>query len=308
MSLSDRALERLQKGFGEPELEDTRYRLLRELGQGGMAKVYLAEDTRLGREVAIKVLQPALESNEAAERLLREARIIAGLEHPGIVPVHDAGTLPDGRVFYAMKRVAGVGLNDFRQGKTQAEILRTFLRITEPVAFAHAHGVIHRDLKPENVMIGSFGEVLVMDWGVAKVLQEPDSPPLLVTAKTQDGAAAGTPAYMAPEQRRGDRDLDPRADVFALGVMLSELLGDAPPAPLRSMIQKACATDRHGRYGDAAELGADIARFLNNDRVTAHRETALERAARFFHRYQAAILLIAAYLIMRAVLFFFLKR
>ena len=146
-----------------------RYRILRELGRGGMGAVYLADDTVLGRKVALKVVATGVSDPAAAERMLREARIIARLEHPGIVPVHDAGALPDGRVFYAMKRVDGSRLDALAPGMPLAERLRVFQRVCDAVAFAHAHGVIHRDLKPSNVMVGRFGEVLVMDWGIAKL-------------------------------------------------------------------------------------------------------------------------------------------
>src|SRR5260370_33375545 len=132
-----------------------------------MGAVWAAEDTELGRRVALKVL-PVWDT-ASSELLLREARILAGLEHPGIVPVHDAGALSDGRVFYAMKLVHGQRLDQVQASMSRAELLRLFQRVCEPVAFAHARGVIHRDLKPENVMVGEFGEVLVMDWGIAKL-------------------------------------------------------------------------------------------------------------------------------------------
>jgi len=168
--LSDRVVERLKTDLQWPDLSNTRYRALRYLARGGMGMIWLAEDTILNRQVALKVLDPADNSGELASRLLREARVLARLEHPGIVPVHDAGTLDDGRAFYCMKYVEGQRLDQYlRNIRALPERLKLLERIAEPLAFAHSKGILHRDLKPENVMIGPFGEVLVMDWGVAKV-------------------------------------------------------------------------------------------------------------------------------------------
>ena len=174
--LTDTALDHLRQVVDLPDLAGTVYEVVGTIGRGGMATVYLARDRSLDREVALKVMDVSEEAGEAAERTLREARILARLEHPGIVPVHDVGTLPDGRVWYVMKRVRGQRLDEHARTAPLAERLRAFLRICEAVAFAHAHGVIHRDLKPENVMVGPFGEVLVMDWGVAKALTPGPSP------------------------------------------------------------------------------------------------------------------------------------
>src|SRR5881397_3038329 len=136
-----------------------------------MGVVWLAEDIQLDRRVALKVLYLPEQSGDLEARLLREARILARLEHPGIVPVHDAGTLADGRVFYAMKYVQGLRLDQHLPAlPAPADRLRVFQRICDAVAFAHSRGVLHRDLKPQNVMVGAFGEVLVMDWGVAKLI------------------------------------------------------------------------------------------------------------------------------------------
>src|SRR5688500_17373720 len=147
-------------------LADERYEVLEELGRGGMGVVYLAHDAELDREVALKVLNADCTSPASAARLLQEARVLARLEHPGIVPVYDAGTLPDGRVFCVMKRVRGRRLDLWvteakgtRQLSTES-VLRLFLRVCESIAFAHDAGVIHRDLKPQNIMVGTFGEVL----------------------------------------------------------------------------------------------------------------------------------------------------
>src|ERR1700722_10111271 len=171
MWLSDEAVARLRDAGSEPDLSGTPYRLIERLGRGGMGTVYLVEDARLGRRVALKVIDLPGDSRELEARLLREARILAQLEHPGIVPVHEVGSLSDGRVFYTMKFVQGRRLDEVaREPASRPERLRLFQKVCEPVAFAHARGVLHRDLKPENIMVGPFGEVLVMDWGIAKIL------------------------------------------------------------------------------------------------------------------------------------------
>ena len=174
--LPDGALDHLREVASEPDLAGTPYEILGTIGQGGMGTVYLARDRDLDREVALKVVQLPPADTEDTERMLREARILAKLEHPGIVPVHDVGVLPDGRAWYVMKRVRGSRLDEHAPTLSLPDRLRAFERICEAVAFAHAHGVIHRDLKPENVMVGPFGEVLVLDWGVAKVSPHPPAP------------------------------------------------------------------------------------------------------------------------------------
>src|ERR1700690_948884 len=208
--LSDQALDRLRVAADMPDLSGTGYVLLDKLGAGGMGGVFRVEDKALGRQVALKVIGIVDASGEFGARLLREAKILAQLEHPGIVPVHDAGTLPDGRVFYTMKLVQGQRLDHFRDELGGVpERLRTFQKICEAVSFAHAHKVLHRDLKPQNIMVGPFGEVLVMDWGLAKLLegeisaptqrrrigleQHPTSAADRADAETAHGAVLGTP-------------------------------------------------------------------------------------------------------------------
>jgi serine/threonine protein kinase len=315
--LSDGAVERLRRAAAEPDFTGTRYELVVPVGRGGMGTVYRAHDRELQREVAVKVLDSV--HPDAARRLLREARVIARLEHPGIVPVHDAGTLPDGRVFYAMRLVRGSRLDEeLRGGRPLPELLRVFERICEAVAFAHAHGVIHRDLKPENVMVGPFGEVLVMDWGVAKMVGEGggEAPPEGVPERsataegTSHGTVLGTPGFMAPEQARGEVDrIDERADVYALGGILRAFLagGDpaGPPAGPRALVavcEKALAPDPAARYASARELAAEVAAHLDGLPVSAHREGVADRLRRFGRRYRMAILLILAYVFMRALL------
>ena len=344
--LGDRALAHLREVAQEPDLSGTRYELGEEVARGGMGVVYSARDRELERVVALKVVAAEIADPETVARLRREARIIAHLEHPGIVPVHDVGALPDGRVFYAMKLVTGKRLDaQAREVPTLGERLRLFLRICEPVAFAHAHGVIHRDLKPQNVMVGPFGEVLVMDWGVAKHREEPPAsrsgaPPTPRPASDHDtahGTVLGTPAYMAPEQARGEVDrVDARADVYALGAILYFLLtGRAPgrtkaspdeptrtwagptrppaivpprrlspglPRALEAICWKALAPDPDGRYAKVDDLAADVGRFLEGGRVWAYPENAWQKARRFAGRHRTAIALVVAYLVMRIVL------
>jgi serine/threonine protein kinase len=235
--LSDDAVSRLQAASALPDLAGTRYRIIQRIGSGGMGAVYLAEDAVLERRVALKILDVPDAAGELAVRLLREAHVLARLEHPGIVPVHDAGALSDGRVFYAMKFVEGQRLDRLivRMGAL-SDRLRVFQRICDAVAFAHARGILHRDLKPDNIMIGPFGEVLVMDWGIAKILnqsaetaagpeEQANRTSAPRTVKTGHGTILGTPGYMAPEQARGEvENLDERADIYSLGAILQFLL------------------------------------------------------------------------------------
>ena len=327
MWISDEALRHLREVADLPDLSGTPYDVVEAIGRGGRGTVYLAHDRDLDREVAVKVIQLPEGDGELSERMLREARILARLEHPGIVPVHDVGTLPDGRVFYVMKRVRGSRLDEHAPAVSLPERLRIFQRICEAVAFAHAQGVIHRDLKPENVMVGTFGEVLVMDWGVAKILTPrpplPSPSPLPGEGEkaesekreergvTGHGTILGTPGYMAPEQARGEVErIDERTDVYALGAILSFLLaGEQPvPRPLESIRRRAMAEEPGERYPSVGELEEDLSRYLAGMAVLAHRESLLESVGRFVRRYRTPILLILAYLLMRTILLFVFGR
>jgi serine/threonine protein kinase len=315
--------------------------LLERIARGGMGVVYAAEDEKLERRVALKVLDVPGTEGDFANRLIREARVLARLEHPGIVPVHDVGTLADGRVFYTMKFVEGQRLDKFIEGvESVQDRLRLFLRICEAVAFAHARGVLHRDLKPANIMVGPFGEVLVMDWGLAKILRReaPSSdreadPEATILEKpkqpgdaddstkssviTGHGTVMGTPGYMSPEQARGEVEvLDARSDIFSLGALLRFILTQKTPGgftprldrSLAAICAKATAEQRESRYSAVQDLGQDVSRYLDGLAVGAHRESIFEKAARFYRRYRFFILLILAYLAMRVILLLVLKR
>jgi serine/threonine protein kinase len=340
--LSDRAVERLRQSADMPDLSGTRYQLLERVARGGMGVVYAALDEMLDRRVALKVLDVPAADGDLARRLNREARVLARLEHPGIVPVHDVGTLSDGRVFYAMKFVEGQRLDKYIEAVTSLpDRLRLFLRICDAVAFAHARGVLHRDLKPANVMVGAFGEVLVMDWGLAKILREQsaeapeDDPEATIlragetsggppdateaTQVTGQGTVLGTPGYMSPEQARGDvAHLNERSDIFSLGAVL-RFLATLPPTAnshlrwrrdkaLEAIWAKATESDPANRYASVSDLSADVSRYLDGLPVSARKETIFDKAVRFYRRYTVAILLITAYLVMRALLLIFSRR
>ncbi|HTU62706.1 MAG TPA: serine/threonine-protein kinase, partial [Polyangiales bacterium] len=203
-------LDHLHDALRVPPILADRYRIEAVLGRGGMGIVYLARDARLERKVAVKVIDPALASAEAEARLEREARLLGRLSHPGIVPIYDLGREDELTLFYVMKHVDGETLEQrLPQHPSRAERLRLFQKLCDPVSFAHAQGVAHRDLKPANVMIGAFGEALIMDWGLARSIEDPSQPD-----------TAGTPGY---------RDPAPAAslvstDIYSLGALLYYLL------------------------------------------------------------------------------------
>ena len=294
--LPEATLEHLRRVAERPDLGG-RYEVLDEIGRGGMGAVYRVRDRELGRDVALKVLSAPDPEGACAARMRNEARILASLEHPGIVPIHDVGTLADGRTWYLMKLVEGSRLDEHARRETSlAERLRLFERICEAVAFAHARGVVHRDLKPSNVMVGAFGEVLVLDWGVAGRVDCGD-----------EGEVLGTPGFMAPEQARGGAAGE-RADVFSLGAILSFLLDGDGPAPLAAACRKALSEEPAERYASVDDLRRDVAAFLERRPIAAYRESALERVSRLALKYKTPILLVLAYLTMRVALFFFGSR
>jgi serine/threonine-protein kinase len=281
--LDDRTLERLRLVADTPDIRGTRYDIVRELARGGTGTVYEAFDRELQRSVALKVVTSPETTPTATRRLEEEARRLAQLEHAGIVPVHEMGTLPDGRVFYAMKLVRGKRLDEVVVTSTRAELLRIFSRLCETVAFAHANGIVHRDLKPQNVMIGPFGEVLVMDWS----------------------EVAGTPGYMAPEQSTRDGVVDERTDIFGLGALLRWMLyssAGSVPRAVAAIAERAMLANSADRYPTVEALAADVAAFVERRRVSAYDEPLWERAIRWVAKYRTPIVLVLAYLALRVAL------
>ena len=212
-------IEQVRAAFAES------YAVERELGQGGMATVYLAEDLKHHRKVALKVLRPELASAMGRDRFPREIQIVAQLSHPHILPLHDSGEL-GGFLFYVMPFVEGESLRQklTRQGRLGlAETVRILHEVTDALAYSHEHGIVHRDIKPENVML-SGRHALVTDFGVAKAVSAAGADQL-----TTVGLALGTPSYMSPEQAMGEVDLDHRSDIYSLGALAYEMLTGAPP-------------------------------------------------------------------------------
>jgi serine/threonine-protein kinase len=265
-----------------------RLQLLGEIARGGMGAILKGRDTDLGRDVAVKVLLETHKGRtELVQRFVEEAQIAGQLQHPGITPVYELGQFPDARPYFTMKLVKGktlVALLAEAAPSDQARFLKVFEQVCQTLAYAHARGVIHRDLKPSNVMVGAFGEVQVMDWGLAKVLHEggladekasrerqrPAQVSVIQTQRssgtaevgsdTQAGSVLGTPAYMAPEQARGEVDLvDARADVFGLGAILCEILTGQPPftGPRAEAMRKAQTAQLEDAHARLDRCGAD---------------------------------------------------
>jgi WD40 repeat protein len=313
-----------------PTVERARFHSLGEHGRGGMGRVLVAWDHRLGRAVAIKELLS--QHPNAAPRFVREAVLTARLQHPSIVPVHEAGRWPSGEPFYAMKLVSGQPLSRIIQAKHTLEerlaLLPVVIAVCEAVAYAHSQHVIHRDLKPDNILVGKFGETVVIDWGLAKQLGAPElgiettAAPGLATSL---GAILGTPGYMAPEQARGE-PVDERGDVFALGAILFATLAGQPPftgttakevleqtatAPppslharvpalppdLGAIVARALAPAPAQRYGSAEALAADLKRFTTGQLVKARRYRRSELLIRWLRRHRLPLGVAAAALL-----------
>jgi WD40 repeat protein/serine/threonine protein kinase len=325
---------------------DSRYRVIGEHARGGLGRVLKAQDERLGREVAIKEL---LRSTSFAEALfLREALITARLQHPGIVPVHEAGRWDSGDPYYVMKLVAGKSLQELILGQSslreRMSLLPHVIDVVETIAYAHSQGVIHRDIKPANILVGDFGETVVVDWGLARDDQHPVTSVHSLAQAMMDsgdsgdpsatgtvwqvsgnysisGKVIGTPAYMPPEQARG-QDVDERGDVYALGALLYELLsGQRPypgnnlqevlgqvlagppiglaerlvdsdhrvPADLIAIVDKAMARERSDRYPTAMELAADLKRFQTGKMVSVHEYSSWTLVRRWLWRHRAPV-------------------
>ena len=307
-----------------------------ELGRGGIGRVLLATDRHLGREVAIKQLLPATVEEggsqlaDAETRFVREARICGQLEHPNIVPVYELGRRRDGRLYYTMKVIRGRTLESAIAGaRTLAErlaLLGHFSGLCQAIAFAHSQNVVHRDIKPENVMIGEFGETVVLDWGGAKVRGERESRIGAQLAelehnprRTAAGTWVGTPLYMSPEQALGEVDeIDERSDVWSLGVVLYQLLTGRPPfaaatmaelvpqivdeepppvaavAPevppaLAAIVERALQKAPHQRYPSARSMWLDIEAFRSGELVASYSYSSFELLARFVSRHRASV-------------------
>ncbi|TNE92152.1 MAG: hypothetical protein EP330_03085 [Deltaproteobacteria bacterium] len=326
--------------------EGPRYRSFGLLGRGAMGEVYLARDRALGRNVAVKALDPQLVSEPAlAARFHQEAQITAQLDHPCIVPVYGIESRPDGSPAYSMKLVKGMELADglklareaLDAGKPEPEDLDlngrlvTFLSVCAAMSYAHDRGVLHRDLKPANIMLGPHHEVLVMDWGIAKVIgSSEDILPESAGARaheTQIGIVVGTPQYMSPEQASADGSaLTPKSDQYALGLILQELVtlkravtaknamhavmraqaasrdpmehykGHAVPRELVAVVNKACAPDPDDRYADVEELADDVRHFLRDEPVIAAPDTFSQRMQRWVGRHRQLAIASSAFL------------
>ncbi|MEO7731885.1 MAG: serine/threonine-protein kinase [Kofleriaceae bacterium] len=292
-----------------------RYLIIGEHGRGGLGCVSRAHDQDLGRDVAIKELLSRSPMSEV--RFLREALITARLEHPGIVPVYEAGRWPNGTPFYAMKLVAGRPLRELiAERATVAQrigLLHHVIAVADALAYAHDRNIIHRDLKPANVIVGNFGETIVIDWGLAKDLGASDDElaggPTVSRDGSDDihltstGSVMGTAAYMPPEQERGEH-VDQRADVFAIGAMLWELcsLHRVPPSDVRTrrklmrqsgiehdlaaIIDKAIDPDPHRRYANAGALAADLRSFKSGMRIAARDYSLIASVANWARRHR----------------------
>jgi eukaryotic-like serine/threonine-protein kinase len=302
-----------------------RFSLSGNLGEGSQGVVYSVDDRDCSRELAVKVMCSDSNEPEEVSRFIREAQITAQLEHPGVVPVHDIGVLRDGRFFYSMKRVQGQQLAEYMQNRSgrsehRFALLELFLRVGQTIAFAHSRGVIHRDIKPRNIMVGEFGEVLLMDWGLAKHVGSSEGGSTIGTQmvanpyQTVNGTAIGTPAYMSPEQASGEvATLDRRCDIYSLGVILYEMLsGQSPyqrgnvqrvlaqvregawirldgqaanlPRQLVAVVHRAMALSREERYSSVDDMMRDVHAFLAGEAVSAYQETMIERIARYVSR------------------------
>jgi hypothetical protein len=303
-----------------------RYRLARLIGKGGMGEVIAARDEQVGRDVAIKRMRAAAPSVRAIQRFLREASIQGRLEHPAIVPVHEIGHDGEGLPFFVMKKLTGTTLGKILADPARRDavgiqgLLRAFAEVCLAIELAHVRGIVHRDLKPDNILLGDFGEVYILDWGVAKVLGEDDDGEFSDVGSgsgqhaTAVGTKIGTPGYMPPEQVSGSPDIDGRSDIYALGCVLFEILageplhprgsegvrsavvgGDARPsrrapdrkiAPeLDALCVETTAADRDARIPSARELSERIQRYLDGDRDLARRR---DLARDHFERAQAA--------------------
>jgi serine/threonine-protein kinase len=283
---------RSQRASG-PLVAGARYEIGATIGSGGMGEVCSAYDLQIGREVAIKRLHADLPTEPQLARFLREARIQGRLQHPAIPPVHELAADERGRPYFVMKKLAGVTLSEVLRDPAgypvfnRSRLMRAFVEVCHAIELAHDHGIVHRDLKPSNVLLGDRGEVYVIDWGIAREMDRDED---------ERGLTLGTPGYMSPEQTRGDHVVDPRADIYALGCLLFEILTGHPlateqpyadlPPELEPVCRAATAHDRDHRLHSVRLLSDAVQRYLDGDRDLAQRRAL---AARHLVTAQAAI-------------------
>jgi serine/threonine protein kinase len=339
--------------IGLPRDSRDRYTLNRLHARGGIGQVWLARDPVLGRDVALKELRPDQADDPLiAARFVHEAQVTGQLEHPGIVPVYElAGKTGYGVLYSTMRfirrRTLSEAVRAYHQERQDGRpsalehlaLVSAFVNVCQAVAFAHSKGVIHRDLKGQNAVVGDFGEVVLLDWGLANVLGRDDSVTRTVvragvagaTGETLEGQVLGTPGYMAPEQAQGRLDvIDRRTDVYGLGAILFEILTGQPPfcgesvsdvlrrvvheppvrprslnpaapAALEAICLKALAKDAQTRYDSALELAAEVQRYLADEPVQAYREPRTRRLGRWMKRYRTLVVGAATLLVTASI-------
>ena len=303
----------------------TRYSVERRIARGGMGEIFLARDTRLNRPVAMKILASKLSDAEWTERFKAEAQTMGQIDHPGIVPIHDIGLLPDGRLYYTMKLVDGLTLEELiNAGQERARLLRVLARTCDVLHVAHEMGVIHRDLKPSNIMVDDSDQVYVLDWGIARAMDEfraaGGEGAVTGMGLTSAGTILGTLQYMPPEQARGDlASIDVRSDVYSLGAIFYEILTGEPPVSganeteileavakgrivtprernpslptdLEAICLKALRKHPRQRYQTARAMANDLRRWLNGDPVLAHPQTLAYRFSKLWAKRKALLM------------------
>jgi serine/threonine protein kinase/tetratricopeptide (TPR) repeat protein len=335
-----------------------RFRVIRAYRQGGLGEVLLAHDRQLDRDVAVKQIKPKWkDSVEAKQRFVQEAKVTGRLEHPGVVPVYAAGTWPDGQQYYAMRFIEGDTMKDaidqyhrphdpnFSPNIKRLELrelLTRFVDVCNTIQYAHSRQVLHRDIKPSNIMVGPYGETLVVDWGLAKLLDGSAEESMTAdlaraladstgSTPTQVGGTVGTPQYMSPEQAKGKLDgIGTRTDVYLLGATLYQILTGQPPhqedslsrllkrisqgiltrpreiqpdvAPaLESICLKAMATDPADRYIDPNQVAEDVNRWMADQPVSVHHDSASVRINRWMRIHRTATSTIAVSMLLLAI-------